>query len=139
MVAIPRNIKKDNVSLVAHMMIEEDIAGSTLNKFNIIGIAVPKNVAIEKVIIMDIPDNSWISTGCPLNISAIEDMIANIKPLINPTDNSLKSNLLAFLLVSCLVDNALIVTVKACNPALPLIDAIIGIITDNAIKCWIVF
>ena len=37
--------------------------------------------------------------------------------------------------MSCLVDKALIVTVKACSPALPLIDAIIGIITDNAMKC----
>ena len=27
------------------------------------------------------------------------------------------------------------VTAKDCNPALPLIDAIIGIIMDNAIKC----
>ena len=37
-------------------LIEEDIARSTLKKFNNIGIAVPRKVAIEKVIIIEVPE-----------------------------------------------------------------------------------
>ena len=48
---------------------------------------------MEKVIIIELPASIWILRSCPLIISAIEDTIASIRPLINPTDNSLKSNL----------------------------------------------
>ncbi|ANC34187.1 hypothetical protein P029_02145 [Anaplasma phagocytophilum str. Norway variant2] len=47
-VANPKKNKNDIMSLAAHTMMEDEMAGSALKKFNNIRTAAPDNVAIEK-------------------------------------------------------------------------------------------
>ena len=64
------------------------------------------------------------------------NIVANINPLIAPTANSFPITRSAFALVISLKANDLTATVNVCVPALPPIDATIGINIASATTCF---
>ena len=113
-------------------MTPEARAGSTLNLFNVIGINIPAIPAINKFIIIAIAitipnkksSNQYEESNPIIN--------AKIIPLIPPTNVSFTIILNALEVVNSFIAKALTETVKVCVPALPPIEATIGINTASA-------
>ena len=112
-------------------------AGSIFNFLSETGTKIPNNPATIMFNIIDIPINKERLNSLNQNCTIIAVIIANIIPLRIPIRNSFPTTRLKLLLDSSLVAIARIVTAKVCIPALPPIEATIGIRKANATICSI--
>ena len=136
--ARPRKTKKPITSVAVVRKTVDAKAGSAPILLKIIGIEAPKTPAAMRFIIMAKP----MTTPSPVlwNQRAVVTaiIIANAMPLRAPTSVSFQTTLAALVEDNSFVASARTATVRACVPALPPIEATIGINTARATICSIV-
>ena len=136
--ASPRNARNATTSVTVVRNTPDATAGSIPVFDSPIGIAAPASPATTMVTIIAIAMTTPMEISPDHAQAMTPNRPAKSIPLKTPTKISLESTRQALALVNSFIANARTATVSVCVPALPPIDAAMGIRTARMTICWMV-